>query len=158
MRCKNMNNNVGETFDKGTTQDKLMRRVLNNPLKNLDSFVEFAQSPSTVMHLPQNTSYAIFQNLAAAINDFDNHLADNHETLIVINGMMVKLERVTWLAPSFVRLGGNLDGKHLEVIQNANSFSLILVANPKKVEEPSRQPIGFYSESTDLIEQSPLPH
>jgi hypothetical protein len=127
-----------------------MSRLLNNPLKNLD--VEFSQSPSTVVRLPQDASYVSFQNLAAAINDFDNNLADNHETLIVINGMMVKLERVIWLAPSFIRLGGNLDGKHLELIQNANSFSLILVANPKAVEEPSRQPIGFYSESTDLIE------
>jgi hypothetical protein len=145
---------VNELLDKGSAQEKLMRRVLNNPLKNLDSFVEFAQSPSTVAHFPQDASYVTFQNLAAAINDFDNNLAANHETLIVVNGMMVKLERVTWLAPSFVRLGGNLDGKHLELIQNANSFSLVLVANPKTVEEKSRQPIGFYSESTDLIEQT----
>jgi hypothetical protein len=29
-----------------------------------------------------------------------------------------------------------------------------LVANPKNIEEPARQPIGFYSESTDLIEQT----
>ncbi|WP_240419204.1 hypothetical protein [Paenibacillus periandrae] len=146
-------NKVDEPFDKAIAQEKLMRRVLNNPLKNLDSFVEFAQSPS-IVRLPQNDSYISFQNLAAAINDFDNKLGDSHETLIVINGMMVKLERVTWLAPSFVRLGGNLDGKHLELIQNANSFSLILVANPKTVEESPRQPIGFFSESTDLIEQT----
>ncbi|SFL12919.1 hypothetical protein SAMN03159341_103382 [Paenibacillus sp. 1_12] len=146
-------NKVNKPFDKAIAQEKLMRRVLNNPLKNLDSFVEFAQSPS-VVRLPQNDSYISFQNLAAAINDFDNKLGESHETLIVINGMMVKLERVTWLAPSFVRLGGNLDGKHLELIQNANSFSLILVANPKTVEESPRQPIGFFSESTDLIEQT----
>lgn len=146
-------NKVDGPFDKSIAQEKLMRRVLNNPLKNLDSFVEFAQSPS-IVRLPQNDSYISFQNLAAAINDFDNKLGDSHETLIVINGMMVKLERVTWLAPSFVRLGGNLDGKHLELIQNANSFSLILVANPKTVEESPRQPIGFFSESTDLIEQT----
>ncbi|NHN33681.1 hypothetical protein [Paenibacillus agricola] len=145
---------VGDPLDKGSTQEKLMRRVLNNPLKNLDSFVEFAQSPSVLQHLPQDTSYVSFQNLAAVINDFDSNLAIDHETLIVVNGMMVKLERVTWLAPSFVRLGGNLEGKHLELIQNTNSFSLILIANPKTVAEPSRQPIGFYSESTDLIEQT----
>lgn len=147
-------NKVSEPFDKGSAQEKLMRRVLNNPLKNLDSFVEFAQGPSVLQHLPQDTSYVSFQNLAAAINDFDNNIAINHETLIVVNGMMVKLERVTWLAPSFVRLGGSLDGKHLELIQNANSFSLIMVANPKTVEASSGQPIGFYSESTDLIEQA----
>jgi predicted NAD/FAD-dependent oxidoreductase len=144
---------VDEPFDKGSEKEKFMRRVLNNPLKNLDSFVEFAQSPS-VLQFPQDASYISFQNLAAAINDFDNNLANNYETLIVINGMMIKLERVTWLAPSFVRLGGNLDGKHLELIQNSSNFSLILVANPKNVEEPARQPIGFYSESTDLIEQT----
>jgi hypothetical protein len=145
-------NKVGEPFDKGT-QGKFIRKVLNNPLKDLDSFVEFAHSPS-VLPFPQNASYISFQNLAAAINDFDNNLADNHETLIVINGMMIKLQRVTWLAPSYVRLGGNFDGKHIELIQNATNFNLTLVANPKNVEEPSRQPIGFFSESTDLIEQT----
>jgi predicted NAD/FAD-dependent oxidoreductase len=143
-----------DKIDKGSTHEKIMRRVLNNPLKDLDSFVEFAQSPTAVGRLQQDVSYMNFQNLAAAINDFDNNLENNYETLIVINGMMVTLERVTWLAPSFVRVGGNLNGKHIELIQNASNFSLVLVANLKTVDEPSRQPIGFYSESTDMIEQT----
>ncbi|MBP1989027.1 hypothetical protein [Paenibacillus eucommiae] len=145
-------NNMDQHLESGNTQEKMMRRVLNNPLKNLDSFVEFAQSPTIVGRLQQDASYINFQNLAAAINDFDNSLAENYETLILINGMMVTLERVTWLAPSFVRVGGNMDGKHIELIQNVSNFSLVLIANLKTVDEPPRQPIGFYSESTDMIE------
>jgi hypothetical protein len=87
--------------------------------------------------------------LAAAINDFDDKLAENHITLIVTNEMTMAIDRVTWLAPSFVRLGGISNGSYIEIVQSISNVSFVMVAHPKSVEEPQRQPIGFYSESTE---------
>jgi hypothetical protein len=139
-----------ESFIKSNSTEKHMGRILANPLKNLDPVadVEYAAlSPMPVL----DTSYGNFQSLAAAINDFDDKLAENHITLIATNGMTMAIERVTWLAPSFVRLGGISNGSYIEVVQSVSNISLVMVAHPNPDKEPKRQPIGFYSESTEPI-------
>jgi translation elongation factor EF-4 len=143
--------NTKESFIKSNTNEKPMKRVLTNPLKKLDpsADVEYgALSPMPVM----DTSYGNFQSLAAAINDFDDKLAENQITLIATNNLTIAIERVTWLAPSFVRLGGISNGSYIELVQSVSNVNLVMVAHPKSVKEPQRQPIGFYTESTEPID------
>jgi translation elongation factor EF-4 len=142
--------NTKESFIKSHTYEKPMNRVLTNPLKNLVPFVDVeygAISPMPVL----DTSYGNFQSLAAAINDFDDKLAENNITLIVTNGMTMAVERVTWLAPSFVRLGGISNGSYIEIVQSVSNVNLAMVAQPKTDKEPERKKIGFFSESTESI-------
>jgi uncharacterized protein (DUF1919 family) len=142
--------NTKESFIKSNTNEKPMKRILTNPLKNLVPFTDVEYGALSSMPV-LDTSYGNFQSLSAVINDFDNKLAENHITLIVTNGMTMAIERVTWLAPSFVRLGGISNGSYIEIVQSVSNVSLVMVAHPKSVEEPQRQPIGFYSESTEPI-------
>jgi hypothetical protein len=142
--------NTKETFIKSNTNEKPMKRVLNNPLKNLNPVADVEYGALSSLPV-MNTSYGNFQSLAAAINDFDDKLAENHITLIATNNMTMAIQRVTWLAPSFVRLGGISNGSYIELVQNVSSINLVMVAHPKSVEEPERQPIGFFSESTETI-------
>jgi hypothetical protein len=142
--------NTKESFIKSITNEKTTKRLLINPLKNLDPFADVEYG--TLSSMPVlDTSYGNFQSLAAAINDFDDKLAENHITLIVTNDMTMAVERVTWLAPSFVRLGGISNGSYIEIVQSVSNVNLVMVAHPKSVEEPQREPIGFYSESTEPI-------
>jgi hypothetical protein len=142
--------NTKESFINSNPIEKPLKRTLINPLKNLVPFVdaEYGAIPSLPI---LDTSYGIFQSLAAAINDFDDKLAENHITLIVINNITMAIERVTWLAPSFVRLGGISNGSYVEMVQSVSNVNLVMVAQPNSVKEPKRQPIGFYSESTEPI-------
>jgi hypothetical protein len=140
--------NAKETFIKSNTNEKPMKRVLTNPLKNLNPFADVEYGALSSMPV-LDTSYGNFQSLAAAINDFDDKLAENHITLIATNNITMAIERVTWLAPSFVRLGGISNGSYIELVQSVSSINLVMVAHPKSVEEPERQPIGFFSESTE---------
>ncbi|MDB5055144.1 MAG: hypothetical protein JWM44_3194 [Bacilli bacterium] len=142
--------NTKESFIKSNTNEKTMKRILSNPLKNLDPSADVEYGALSSMPV-LDTSYGNFQSLAAAINDFDDKLAENHITLIVTNDMTMAIERVTWLAPSFVRLGGISNGSYIEIVQSVSNVSLVMVAHPKSVKEPKRQPIGFYSESTEPI-------
>jgi hypothetical protein len=142
--------NTKESFIKSNTNEKHTKRILANPLKNLDPVADVEYGALSSMPV-LDTSYGNFQSLAAAINDFDDKLAENHITLIVTNNMTIEIKRVTWLAPSFVRLGGISNGSYIEIVQSVSNFNLVMVAQPKSVKEPERQPIGFYSESTEPI-------
>jgi translation elongation factor EF-4 len=142
--------NTKESFIKSNTNEKPTKRILANPLKNLNPAADVEYGALSSMPV-LDTSYGNFQSLAAAINDFDDKLAENNITLIVTNGMTMAIERVTWLAPSFVRLGGISNGSYIEIVQSVSNVSLVMVAQPKSVKEPKRQPIGFYSESTEPI-------
>jgi hypothetical protein len=142
--------NTKESFIKSSTTEKNLKRVLANPLKNLVPSVDVEYGVISPMP-PLDTSYGNFQSLAAVINDFDDKLAENHITLIVVNGITIAIERVTWLEPSFVRLGGVSNGNYVEIVQSVSNVSLVMVAQPNVDNEPKRQPIGFYSESTESI-------
>jgi translation elongation factor EF-4 len=142
--------NTKENFIKSITSENTTKRVLANPLKNLDPSADAEYGAISSMPVTDNL-YGNFQSLAAAINDFDDKLAENHITLIVINGMTMAIQRVTWLAPSFVRLGGISNGSYSEIVQSVSNVSLVMVAHPKSVEEPQREPIGFFTESTEPI-------
>jgi hypothetical protein len=142
--------NTKESFIKSMTNEKPTKRILTNPLKNFEPVDDVEYGALSSMPVPA-TLYGNFQSLAAAIHDFDDKLAENNITLIVTNNMTMAIERVTWLAPSFVRLGGIVNGSYIEIVQSISNVSFIMVAQPKSVEEPNRKPIGFYSESTEPI-------
>jgi hypothetical protein len=143
--------NTKESFLKSMTNEKPMKRILTNPLKNLEPF-NAAEEYGALSSMPvPDPLYGNFQSLAAVIHDFDDKLAENNITLIVANNMTMAIERVTWLAPSFVRLGGICNGSYMEIVQSISNVSLVMLAQPKLVKEPNPEPIGFYSESTEQI-------
>jgi hypothetical protein len=142
--------NAKESFIKSNANEKHTKRILANPLKNFDQIADVEYGALSSMPV-LDTSYGNFQSLAAAINDFDDKLAENHITLITTNNMTMAIQKVTWLAPSFVRLGGISNGSYIEIVQSVSNVSLVMVAQPKPDKEPERQPIGFYSESTEPI-------
>jgi translation elongation factor EF-4 len=142
--------NTKESFIKSNTNEKTMKRILSNPLKNLDPSADVEYGALSSMPV-MDTLYGNFQSLAAAINDFDDKLAENHITLIVTNGTTMAIQRVTWLAPSFVRLGGISNGSYIEIVQSVSNVSLVMVAQPKSLKEPQREPIGFFTESTEPV-------
>jgi translation elongation factor EF-4 len=142
--------NTKESFIKSMTSEKPMKRILTNPLKNLDPIDDVEYGTLSTMPV-LDTLYGNFQSLAAAIHDFDDKLAENNITLIATNNVTMAIERVTWLAPSFVRLGGIANGSYIEIVQSINNVNLVMVAQPKSVKEPNREPIGFYSESTEPL-------
>jgi translation elongation factor EF-4 len=145
-----MNTINKESIIKSNTNEIPTKRVLTNPLKKLDPSADAEYGALSAMPV-SDSSYGTFQSLAAAINDFDDKLAEDQITLIAANNMTMAIQRVTWLAPSFVRLGGISNGSYIEIVQSVSNVSLVMVAQPKPVEEPKREPIGFYSESTEPI-------